>query len=196
MNDSTHVRGDWTRHMGLTVVATMATGTERLVGRARRDYLTSVRPTEFIRTTEADDVRVPLEQVVAELEAIETQCRAAVADESLNRRARGWAMVRGALAASDAEVPINIGDWTGFTRGRAIAWCWNLYQFEPHGFVHPGSQLRAERIAELEAGPIPDGFGYAGRATQLESAGMTPETYRQAMDALDKPTFDPGDVRF
>ena len=79
---------------------------------------------------------------------------------------------------------------------KPTAWCWNLYQFEPHGFLRPAAQLRAEGIAQLEAGLIPDGFGYARPAKQLEAAGMTPETYRQAMDALGKPTFTPGDVRF
>lgn len=196
MNGIAHNREAWTRQLGLAVEPAAATSNEQRVSRARRDYLASIRPTEFIRTSDGGDIRISLEQVVDDLKAIDAQVNLRLQDEAKDRRARGWTMVRAALEASDAEVLVDSGEWIGFSRGQAIAWCWNLYQFEPHGFLRPAAQLRAEGIAQLEAGLIPDGFGYARRAKQLEAAGMTPETYRQAMDALGKPTFTPGDVRF
>lgn len=119
-----------------------------------------------------------------------------IQDAARQREQRGRDATASACAAPDADEPVTEGDWAGFTRARAIAWCWNLYQYEPHGFVSPGSMLRAQRVRELEAGGIPDGFGYADRARRYEAAGVTPEQYRRVREALGSPTFSAEDVRF
>ncbi|GAA3750136.1 hypothetical protein GCM10022239_26820 [Leifsonia bigeumensis] len=100
------------------------------------------------------------------------------------------------MSTKDSNEPVTQGDWAGFTRARAIAWCWNLYQYEPHGFVSPGSILREQRTRELEAGGIPNGFGYADRARQFEASGVSPERYRAARETLGSPIFSAADIRF
>ncbi|WP_053352399.1 hypothetical protein [Leucobacter musarum] len=105
------------------------------------------------------------------------------------------ARVAGAAASIDAELRITDGPWEGFTRGRAIAWCWNLFQYEPHGFVHPGSEVRVRAWLQLEAGGLPAVFGYPARARELEGNGVTPTSYRELRKALGSRTFSPGDVR-
>ncbi|MGM7667639.1 hypothetical protein [Microbacterium sp. A93] len=200
MSETTFVHADhsrdlWWRQLGLHDSSDpAASSNERRLQSARREYLSSLQPSGFTRATAEGDSVLTVEQVAAELAAIEEATKATVQDEAHQRRERGWANVRSALSASDADVPVERGDWAGFTRGRAIAWCWNLYQYEPRGFVHPGSQLRAERTSELEAGLIPDGFGYAQRAADLEAAGFMPATYRHAQEALGRSTFSPADV--
>ena len=97
-------------------------------------------------------------------------------------------------AARSGEIP------PGFrlrarTRGEAAAWCWNLFQYEPHGFVHPGSQLRAEALTQLRAGGLPEVFGYPERASELAGRGITARQYRQHREELGSRNFDPADVR-
>ncbi|MGL3148963.1 hypothetical protein ACSS7Z_01255 [Microbacterium sp. A82] len=197
-NTSTHTDHSqdlWWRQLGLSDSSGPgSSGNQRRLQSARSDYLRSLRPSGFTRATAEGDAVLTVEQVAAELDAIDQANTVAVQNEAHQRGERGWVHVRRALSASDADVPVERGDWAGFTRGHAIAWCWNLYQYEPRGFVHPASQLRAERTSELEAGMIPDGFGYAQRAADLEAAGFTPETYRRAQEALGKSTFSPADV--
>lgn len=101
-----------------------------------------------------------------------------------------------AYAASDADECITQGDWHGFTRAEAQAWCWNLYQFEPHGFVYPNSVIRMQREEELESGRIPEGGGYAAKARTYVARGITPLQYRDAREALGSPTFCWSDVRY
>lgn len=110
------------------------------------------------------------------------------------RAAEAQERFEAALHAADADTVIDDGRWAGFTRGRAIAWCWNLFEYEPHGFVSPGAQVRAEAIAELECGGIPVVFGYPERARQLETNGLTPQEYRSAKLALGATPFSPADV--
>src|SRR5690606_27714827 len=112
------------------------------------------------------------------------------------RRALGWQRITEALNAPDADEPITQGKWAGFTRGRAIAWCWNLFQYEPKGFAMPNSIVREKAMRELQRGGIPEVFGYADRARHLERHDLTPESYRKHQEALGKPTFDPADVSF
>lgn len=74
-------------------------------------------------------------------------------------------------ARSDAAEEITTGDWAGFTTADATAWCWNLYQYEPHGFVYPASAVRQGREQVLEEGGIPEGGGYAAKARKYIEKG-------------------------
>src|SRR5690606_32668897 len=58
---------------------------------------------------------------------------------------KGREAMEAALTAPDADEVITDGSWEGFARGRALAWSWNLHQFEPYGAVHPGSEARHRR---------------------------------------------------
>src|SRR5690606_37641022 len=84
-----------------------------------------------------------VEEAVADAEQKAERRREADAEE---RRRYGWARIEEALSAPDADQVVAEGRWAGFTRGEATAWCWNLFQYEPHGFVHPGSQVRQEAM--------------------------------------------------
>ena len=110
--------------------------------------------------------------------------REAVRGEARDREAR----VDGAIAAAQdgprAREPLS-GDWAGFTRGRALAWCWRLVQYESGDVLghwrSPDPRLRREA---LQAGEIPDGEAFPRRARALERAGLTPETYQEHRRAL------------
>lgn len=123
-------------------------------------------------------------------ESTEAQ-RLAAAEE---RRAQGWREVEAALSAADADEAITVGRWAGFSRGVARAWCWNLFQYEPRGFVHPGTQVRHEAMQELLNGGIPEVFGYPERARKHADRGLNPRSYRVLREALGSGTFTPADV--
>lgn len=111
----------------------------------------------------------------------------AAADEA--QRRQGAAAVHRALTASDAAEPVTAGRWLGFTRGEATAWFWNLFQYEPHGFVHPGTQVRHEALRLLRSGGLPEVFGYPERARELADRGLTPLRYRDYRDSLGTPVY-------
>lgn len=111
------------------------------------------------------------------------------------REQSGREAVEAAYADSGSAKLISVGDWVGFNKADAIAWCWNLYQFEPHGFVHPASELRMRREQELESGGIPEGGGYAAKARSYAERSVTPQQYREAREVLGSSTFSWGDVR-
>ena len=186
--------GPWWRRLGLAEPRADSEH-ERAKTRARRQLLASLQPEGFARWTDAGTEHLGLDDVVAELDQVEKTIDQGIEDAARARRERGWDEVRAALSAPDADVLIEDGPWGGFTRGRAVAWCWNLFQYEPRGFVHPGSQVRAEALRLLESGGLPTVFGYPSRAAALERTGLTPETYRHAVEALGRPTFTPADVR-
>ena len=110
------------------------------------------------------------------------------------REEEGWRRLRAAYEAPDADEMVMEGDWVGFTRACAIAWCWNLFQYEPKGFVMPLCYVRAKALRELESGGIPTVFDYAARARELEARGQTPEGYRRTKEQEGAPTFSPQDV--
>lgn len=120
--------------------------------------------------------------------------------DSVNRHEydRGWERERqeGALANSDLAEEITTGRWAGFTRGEAIAWNWNLFDYEPQGFIAPASQLRMESIRKLKNGDIPEVFGYPERARELADQGITPLQYRESQKAQGKTVFSPSAVTF
>lgn len=115
--------------------------------------------------------------------------------DAAERRRFGWAMVEEALTGPDADQLVAEGRWTGFTWGEATAWCWNLFQYEPHGFVLPGAQVRHEAMQTLQAGGLPEVFGYPERARELAERGLTPRDYRRHKEALGANTFTAADVR-
>lgn len=111
------------------------------------------------------------------------------------RRLEGWARVEAAYARPDADTVIVEGRWAGFTTGDAFAWCWTLFQYEPHGFTHPGSQLRHESLQKLGRGELPAVFGYPERARELTTRELDPRQYRRHKEALGAATFTTADVR-
>lgn len=185
----------WWVRLGLrSAFAPGASANDRSAQRATDRLLADVQPSGFIRVS--DGMAMSIDDVVSELGRVasaEVQRRADDADE---RRTYGWARVHEALSATDAAEPIDDGPWSGFTRGDARAWSWNLFQYEPHGFIHPGSEVRAKALRLLEEGGLPTVFGYPGRAAELVTQGLTPESYRQTREALGARTFSPGDVSF
>ena len=94
----------------------------------------------------------------------------------------------------DGDAGLEHGRWIGFTNAEAAAWCWNLFQYEPRGFVPPGSMLRTIALAQLRAGGLPEVFDYPERARALAASGMSPRAYRHYREALGSPVFDPEDV--
>lgn len=119
-------------------------------------------------TLTAAQLKALVERAVANAEEKAECQRGADAEE---RRRSGWARIEEALSAANADQVVVEGRWAGLTRGEATAWCWNLFQYEPHGFVHPGSQVRHEAMQKLQAGGLPEVFGYPERARELVSAG-------------------------
>lgn len=142
-------------------------------------------------TLTAAQLRERMERAVEEAAQEAERRREADAEE---RRRFGWARVEEALSAPDADEVVAEGRWAGLARGEAIAWCWNLFQYEPHGFVHPGSQLRLEAMQTLRAGGLPEVFGYPERAREHIARGLTPREYRRHKEALGAGTFTDLDV--
>lgn len=117
--------------------------------------------------------------------------RDAEARERLGRDA-----IEAAYAAPDAELVIETGFWKGFTKAAARAWCWNLFQFEPYGFIIPASFATSRQQQELESGLIPENELYAKRARDFVLFGQSPLQYRENRLAMSSPTFCWADVRF
>ena len=115
--------------------------------------------------------------------------------DAAERRRFGWERVEEALTRPDADEAVTEGRWVGFTLGEATAWSWNLFQYEPHGFVSPGSQVRREAIERLEAGVLSEVFGYPERARELAGKCLTPREFRQYQEALGAHTFSKADIR-
>ncbi|MBC9927853.1 MULTISPECIES: hypothetical protein [unclassified Leucobacter] len=105
------------------------------------------------------------------------------------REQSGRDKIEAAYAAAGGAELITEGEWAGFAKADAIAWCWNLYQYEPHGFVHPANEIRYRREQELESGGIPEGGGYPAKARQYISRGVTPQQYREAREVLGSRTI-------
>lgn len=172
---------DWLHTLGLSPRATSA---------RQRQLLRSLTPIGFTRQSEKSTELLSASDVASEIEMIRADEDAAAKADPELRRIRGLRNVQEALTAVDADEPVMSGSWVGFARGRALAWCWNLYQYEPHGFISPGSQLRMKNIALLKRGELPDGFGYAERARELELSGVDPEHYRTMQSLLGRRIYD------
>lgn len=189
-NISTHSgsRTAWWHQLGLS-------GGFDLESRSARQVLKSYRPTVFASTGSGGEAeQVGFDQLVALIEEAERTERAQHEAAIVDRRAVAQADFEAAFTLSGADEPIIDGRWAGFTRGEATAWCHNLFQFEPHGFVHPGSELRHRALTGLRDGQLPEVFGYPERARELRDSGQTPRSYRVHREALGARTFDLSEV--
>ncbi|MBC9937028.1 MULTISPECIES: hypothetical protein [unclassified Leucobacter] len=138
-----------------------------------------------------EQLRARIAEAERQYEYEAKQARALAAEQ---RRSLGREKIEAAYMSMDAGKAITEGRWAGFTQSDATAWCWNFFQCEPRGFVHPGSELRIRSMMQLEAGGLPEVFGYPERARALEELGLTPRAYRQHKEALCAPTFSDADV--
>lgn len=188
----------WWSELGLSEpLAAGASANDRARHQARRRVLSSVRPVEFVPSGEQETSRrLSFDDVKRMIAQVEGEHDASVSAEAEERRRLGWERIEAAYAAPDAEDLLTEGGWAGFTRARAIAWCWNLFQYEPRGFVMPNSYVRERAMKELTSGGIPEVFGYPERARELEQRGLTPHEYRRHQEALGKPTFSQADVSY
>jgi hypothetical protein len=192
---------EWWRTLGLRGPIGLPSGGNRLAGtEIASAILCQYHPIAFAsREASVHGHQFTLEELAQKIEAAENEYARERNIERNHaaeaRRAAGGQHIDAAFARSDADVVIAEGRWSGFTRARAISWCWNLFQYEPHGFVHPGSEVRIRAMHELEAGSIPSVFGYPERARELEGRGLTPQQYRGHKEALGEATFDQADVR-
>lgn len=178
---------DWWEKLGLRGDASKPTGPyEHRLARAAHDVLRAHPPTAFASGDGA--APLSLEDVVALVDAAAAEAKREHESEwerdAEEQRRIGWEKIEGSLAGSDADDRISIGRWAGISRGEAIAWCWNLFQYEPHGFVHPGTEVRARALNSLRAGDIPEVFGYPERARELKARGVLPREYRRYREAL------------
>lgn len=146
-------------------------------------------------TSKGEGGPLSLEQVAAMIEAAEQDREQQRELAAIERREADLAEFEAAFDQPNAGDVVERGRWSGITRGEATAWCWNLFQYEPHGFVHPDSQVRAEALATLRSGVLPEVFGYPERARALIEKGMTARRYRQLREELGSPMFDPSKVR-
>ena len=154
-------------------------------------------PVGFVGATEGSTITADqLNELVGDAtENAEQEAKNQRESAAEERRLLGWAKIEEALADPNADRVITEGRWAGFSRGDAVAWCWNLFQYEPHGFTHPGSQVRHEAMQQLQAGGLPEVFGYPERARELVARGLTPREYRRHQEALGARTFAALDVK-
>jgi len=179
--------GGWWESLGLR-------GPLDLSGDISERVLREYQPVGFAPVGNDGEV-LSLEQVVGLIEAAAGEAKSRRERAVAERRTADVAEFEAAFELSGSDTIVEHGRWAGFTRGEATAWCWNLFQYEPHGFVHPGSQVRGEALINLRAGGLPEVFGYPERARELTNTGLTPRQYRQHREALGAKTFDPADVR-
>lgn len=188
----------WWEQVGLTPHSLGVTGDLHGANEGGLRVLREYEPVAFAsKNSDAEQLTIEqLRKLVGEvernfqLETVEAKVLAAEA-----RRTLGWEKLEAAYALPNADEVIAEGRWAGFSRAAASAWCWNLFQYEPHGFVHPGSQVRCEAMQQLEWGDLPTVFGYPERAKELAAHGLDPRRYRLHKEALGAATFDPSDVR-
>lgn len=187
---------DWWRKLGLNPQGGLLhmTENERYAVLVAEEYLRTLEPTRFVQQKTGGTTELTMDEVVEGLKSIQADVAAEIEQMQQNERDLGWSHIRAARAAADAEDILVDGEWEGFTRSDAIAWCWNLFQYEPHGFISPGNIVRHRALDELKAGSVPSVFGYARRARELKLSGATPESYRMAKEAIGARLFDPGDV--
>jgi len=195
---SDHIHSDamppsWATDIASLVQHEIGAGaTERRLLSARRGVLDAHRPTGFSSIASPDDPPIDLVTLLLMVEVAETLERAAIEREAEARREQLTEQVRIDEAATG---PAPDGEWQGFTFGRALAWCRALSTYEPFGFIAPGSQLRAQRTRDLEAGRLPNVAVYARRARALEAAGTDPSGYVRARQMIGARMFSEDDIR-
>lgn len=195
---SPHHSDHWWNQLGLRYQGLASTSRhEHRIAEAVLAVLREHSPVAFAGNSENSPLSI--EEMVALITTAADEAEHVCEEErrlaAETRRAEGQARVEAALAMPDAGVVITDGRWAGFTKGEAFAWCWTLFQYEPHGFVHPGTQVRHEAMEQLERGDLPSVFGYPERATELAAQGLHVKQYRLHKEALGAATFGPADVR-
>lgn len=188
----------WWEQLGLRHTGVLlASKHERSIGTDVMEVLQQHPPVAFASGTEGqtltlEEVVTLVRQAAARAEHEGERQRELAAEE---RRRFGWEQVERALTGPDSDEVVTEGRWTGFTRGEATAWCWNLFQYEARGFIQPGAQMRVEAVQKLQAGVLPEVFGYPERARALADRGLTPREYRHHKEALGANTFTPADIQ-
>ena len=162
---------------------------------ATEEILRTHIPVAFQPAEGTGNTSLGLDQLVRRITDAECENTVLRAQAAKARRASDDAEFEAASERPDAHERVEEGRWAGFTRGEATAWCWNLFQFEPHGSVHPGSEVRARALTELRGGGLPEVFGYPKRARELADRSVTPQKYREYRKALGAPMFDARDLR-
>ncbi|WP_427869021.1 hypothetical protein [Leucobacter luti] len=165
----------------------------RVMGGHAERMLREYPPISFV--SKDDDGPLSLMQVAAMIEAAAQEHEQQRELAAIERREADLAEFEAAFDQPNAGDVVEHGRWSGMTLGEATAWCWNLFQYEPHGFVHPGSQVRAEALATIRSGGLPEVFGYPERVRELTEKGMTARRYRQLREELGSPLFDPAESR-
>lgn len=187
----------WWEPLGLSLCATRpeSSSRQRRKNMAHEEVLRAYRPSSFEKLVEDGTTdHVPVEQIVAEIEAAHSQIDAEIDSAKHEGIDRGWAAIRAAREAPDADVIIRSGSWEGFTRADAKAWLWNFIQYEPYQLGGVFKTLRRQRERDVEAGQIPNSPTYASRARGLVDIGTTPEAYRRAQEAIGREPFSEQDV--
>lgn len=168
--------GAWWSELGLAAVGADSRLTARVLG--------ELRPVGFAVTGSTSGEGTVGGQVLSQKQVAQRLAAARVEEEARRARVRERLSLElvvafeAALVRPDGDVPVTEGRWAGFTRAEAEAWSWALFEFEPRGIAHPGSQLRYESQQRLRAGDLPEAFGYPERARRLADSGLTPRAYR------------------
>lgn len=115
-------------------------------------------------------------------------------NSSALRTQAAWEAIAAAQDDPGAETVLTEGRWAGFTTANATAWCWNLVQYEPRGFISPNSQVRMMFERDLAQGLVPEWFNYADLARSYEQDGISARAYRLAKERAGARTFTPVDV--
>lgn len=195
--ESRHHNSTWWQQLGLTPSSLGVTGDLHGAAEGGLAVLREYEPVAFAsKNGSGDHLTIhQLRERIADAEsAFRREAEEAKASAAERRRQLGWEKVEAAYASSDADEPVTEGRWAGFSRADATAWCWNLFQYEPHGFVHPGTEVRYRAMTQLESGGLPEVFGYPERALALQALGLTPKIYRQHKEVLGAVTFTGADV--
>lgn len=184
-------RMEWWEQLGLTVRGFFPlVGHELQDSRLLTDTLRKYHPVIF---TAKSGEELSFTEVTDYLASAYDEARQEETQREVHLQAReraiGWELLNAAEQHPNAGETITRGRWAGFTRGDAVSWCWNLFHFEPTGFVHPNSEVRFRAIAELLDGGIPEVFGYPERARQLVQGGLSAREYREHQERLGSKLF-------
>lgn len=127
---------------------------------------------------------IRINQHIEHVRAQEEKCRERRLCESLQA---GDTAIDIAYTRDDAAEVIASGAWAGFASADAIAWSWNMFQFEARhvGAVAHKRQLYYERFDRFLQGELPEYFGFAELArSYVQTGGLTPRAYRHMKKVL------------
>lgn len=181
--------GHWWTQLDLT---TTLDDSDKITERILRDC----HPVKFAHRNSNPEAELSFKQVLDLIETNRQEAELQRQPITTERHAIATAEFDSAFSLADGDVLVESGRWVGFTHNEAAAWCWNLFQYEPTGFVHPNSEVRTKALRELRLGGLPAVFGYPERARRYADAGLTAREYRNHREAINSPIFHPSDVRF